>query len=589
MLVLLAVFLFLATWVALRAWFAKGELERAQALVTALRDQVAAGEYEGIVEAYAEVQVHTSAARGFADDPVLRASEHVPLIGPNLRVLRELAVIVDDAMALTEPLVSLAGEWDTAFAPQDGRIPLGTLREAAVDIPAAAEGFVALDERLDGVRTAGTLGQVSAARAQVADLVEKVSAALADAAPIMSRLPAILGGDGPRTYVVMFQNNAELRSLGGAALYFAEVVVDDGAISLSAVVPAGLQNFEAHDIAVGPVQPDFESVYPGSLGRFIANLTLRPSSLGAAQIVAAEWSTTFGKDIDGVISMDGVALQALLGALDPITLSTGDVVGSENVVSLLLNEVYIRYNTGNYVADDVSQGVVFAETLTQTFSRLSSGQFDPVALATSVADAAGARHLSVWFADEGERDAVAKNPLSARDLPESTATEDVIGVYLNDQVGSKLNYYLASTLTTGSAVCTPDGRQTRRLTLSLTSTLPPEAVPGLSPSISGWEYSRLGLNKGDQQLVLFLYLPPGARALSASVGGEQVPLSPRSDSGHPVEVLWVTVPPGGTVEVSADVLMAEPGERVLVTEVTPTATGTALVTAPLDCGTVALP
>ena len=108
MLVLLAVFLFFATWVALRAWSAKGELERSQALVTALRDQVAAGEYEGIVEAYAEAQVHTSAARGFADDPVWRASEHVPLIGPNLRVLRELTVIVDDAMALTEPLALVA-------------------------------------------------------------------------------------------------------------------------------------------------------------------------------------------------------------------------------------------------------------------------------------------------------------------------------------------------------------------------------------------------------------------------------------------------------------------------------------------------
>jgi hypothetical protein len=589
-LVTLVALLSVVGWVGLRAWSAKSELEQAQALLTALADRVAAGDYEGIAETYAEAQVHVSAARLHADDRLWRAAEPVPRIGPNLRAVRELVVVVDDVMALGEPLVALADEWETVVMPQDGRIRLELFREVAEDLPALAAGYAALDERVAGIDTVGTLDRVSAAQAQVADLLSAVSTALGEAAPVVSRLPAILGGDAPRTYVVMFQNNAELRSLGGAALFFAEVVVDDGAISLSSVVPAtGLEYFAAHDPAIGPPQPDFESVYSRSLGRFIANATLRPSSVGAAQIVAAEWATTFGRDIDGVISMDGGALEALLGTLDPITLSTGDVVGPENVVSLLLNEVYVRYNSGDYPADNLSQNAVYAETLTETFDRVSSGQFDPVTLVRSMTEAATARHFSVWFADAGERDAVATNPAGARDLPESTATEDVIGVYLNDQVGSKLNFYLTSTLTTGSAVCTPPGRQIHRVTLSLTNTLPPEAVPDLSPSISGALYTGLGLNKGDQRLALFLYLPPGARALSASVGGEPVTLGPRLDSGHPVEVLWVTVPPGGTVEVSTDVLMAEPGERTLVVEITPTTAGTTLVTEPLDCGAIPLP
>lgn len=589
MLVILAVFLFVATWVGLRAWYVKGELEQAQGLVTALRDQVAAGEYDGLTDAYAEVQGHTSTARGLADDPLWRATEHVPFLGPNLRVMRELATIVDDAMVLAEPLVSLAGAWDTALVPRDGKIPLEPFREAAADFPAVAEGFATLDEQLGSVRTAGTLGQVSAAHAQVADLVGKASSALADAAPIVSRIPEILGGDGPRTYVVMFQNNTEVRSLGGTALYFAEVVVDAGAISPPKVIPAGLGNFEWYASPVGPVESGFEDIFPGRLGTFIPNATIRPSSLGAAQVVAAEWRRTFDKDIDGVISMDSGALEALLSALDPIVLSTGDVVSSDNVVSLLFNEVYLRYNTGNDGADNLSQNAVFSETLTQTFSRVSSGQFDPVTLATSMMDAGTARRFSVWFADAGERDALARSPLGARDLPENTATEDVVGVYLNDEAGSKLNYYLATTLTTGSAVCTPDGRQARRLTLALTSTLAPEAVPGLSPSVAGTRYAMHGLAKGDQRLLIFLYLPPGADLLTASIGGESVPLDVHNDSGHPVQALWLTLPPGGTVEVSADALMAEPGERALVTEVTPTVAGTALATAPLDCGTIALP
>jgi len=589
-LAVLAVVLVVGTWVGTRAWMAKGEIQQAQKLVTTLKDQVASGKYAGLTDQYVEIRRHTAKARSLTDDPLWSMAEHVPLLGPNLAAMRDLSAVVDDAMRVSEPLVRLAGQLNpAALAPKDGKVPLEPFIAAASDVPAAADSFAGLSKRLHAVRTAGTLRQLRDAQAQLSKVVDSAATALAEAVPIVRALPAVLGADGPRIYVVMLLNSAELRSLGGTALSFAEISIDHGAISLTRQVPAGGGNFAYHDKSVIPIPDGFEEIYPGAFGRYIPNATVRPSSVTAAQVVQAEWAATFGEKINGVLSLDGGAFGLLLKALGPITLSTGDVVNADNVVSLLLNGVYVRYDSGDVVADDRNQNAVFGETLALTFARLSSGQFDFVALLTSMQSAADGQRLSLWFADETEQAAMAKTSLGAQDLVPSTPTEDGVGVYLNDQVGSKLNYYLGTTLTTDSAVCTPDGRQVHRLTLAMTNRLPPEAVGTLSPSISGLSYRSYGLLKGVQRLRLFFYLPPGATLVSASADGVPVAATNLHDSGHPVQEVMVEVPPGATRAVTVDILMGTPGKRTLVADVTPTVEGTLRQTAPLDCGSVVLP
>lgn len=588
---LLAAFLIAVTWVGARAWIAKGELEDAQGLVDVLKTQISEGTYDGAGDLYVEIRDHTTTARAMVDDPLWSLAERVPFLGANLRVMRQVTEGVDDAITAASPLVDVATTLDpAALAPKDGRIPIEPFVEAAVAISSAGEDFAELAPRVRAIDTGGTLGPLQAAHTKLVELVDSIDTTLTTAGPIVDALPAMLGANGPRTYVVMFLNNAELRSLGGSATTFAQVTVDNGEIQPPLVIPAGGGNMEPHPgLTVIDVPDGFDDIYPLALGRWIANATLRPSGETAAQIVAAEWQRMYGLEIDGVISMDGGALSSLLQAVGPITLPTGDVVSSENVLGLLFNEVYQRYNTGDLLADDAAQGAVYAGTVALTFARLSSGQFDPMVLFSTMLAAGEQHHVSMWFANDAERAALVDTALAARDLPESTPTEDVVGVYLNDQVGSKLNYYLASTMTTGTAACGPDGRQVHRITMTLTSTLPPEAVPGLSPSITGLGYEALGLERGLQRMVVFLYLPPGAEFAGIRVAGVSTPPSGKHDTGRSVQDIWVDVPPGGTTEFSFDVLMPEPNQRALVVDVTPTVQGTVRATEPLECSGVTLP
>lgn len=586
----LVVLVVAAAWVGLRAWSAKGELEQAQGLVADLEDRVADGDYAGAAQVYDEIRQHAATARGLTEGPLWRVAEDVPFAGVNLTAMRGLTAVVDEAMTAGEPLVTVALDLVPALlAPEDGRVPIEPVVRAAADIGTVAERFSELRTQLAEVPTDGTVRQLQDAKITLTEVLDAASTALNDVAPFVRTLPGLLGADGPRTYVVMFLNTAELRSLGGTALSFAEIAVDQGAIDLVAVIPTAGGPFPAHATPIIPVPDGFDSIYPNALGRFVANATLRPSAVTAAEIVVAEWEARFGTTVDGVVSMDAGALRHLLEAVGPIPISTGDVVGSENVVSLLFNEVYKRYDTGDRAVDDALQGVVYGETVAGTFAKLTSGQFEPRTLVDSLYAAADEGHLDVWLTDPAEGDVLATTPFAAQGLVESTETTDVVGVYLNDQVGSKVTYYLGSTVTTGSAVCTPDGRQVHRVTVDLTNGLDPAEAADLAGTIWGGTHPGRGLVRGEQKLVVFVYLPKGATVLSASVYGTPVAVTGQVDSGHPVQVLWVQIRPGETSQLSVDVLMGEPGSQDLAVDVTPTVQGTSWATAPLECGTVTLP
>ena len=578
-------------WVGAHAWVARGELLQAQAGIADLRSQVAALDLAGLQPAYDDVRAHTAAARAHTDDPVWRLLEHVPLLGPNLTLTRELSAGTDDVLQAVEPAVEVAQGLDLAsLGPQGGRLPVEVVERVAAVLPGVASDLGDVRERLHATSESGSIAQLREARTVVVDAVDTATSALDAAAPVVAALPPVLGADAPRVYVVMFLNNAELRPLGGTALSFAEIHVDRGAISLGRVVPAVSPGFRQHDAPVIPAPDGFDQIVPEGFGRYIANATLRPSDVTAAQIVQAEWRNVFGEEIDGVVAVDAGALAGIVGAIGPIPLSTGDVVAGDNLVSLLLNTVYTRYDSGNILADDAAQGAVYAETVAQTFGRLTGGGYDPVVLLQAARTAADQRRLSVWLADPALQAALEPLGMGARDLVvESTGTEDVLGVYLNDRSGSKVSYYLGTDITKGSAVCTPDGRQVHRITLTLANRLPADAVPGLSRSVSGMRYAEFGLKKGELKLGTMFYIPPGATFLSASLNGNPVPITERHDTDRPVLPVDARLSPGDSATLTVDVLMGTPGARTLVTDVTPTADSTLLHDAPLSCSEVALP
>jgi len=576
----------LGAWIAVRALQAKAELEAAQGLFGQLQQQAMSFDAVGADATLQRITVRTDKAVELTSDPVWRAGEMVPFAGANLRAFRQIAALTSDVVDnVATPLIGAVDGLDPAtLTPPSAEIDLSTLLTAAPAIAAAADGVaVALDDA-ESIDTSGAIEQLSAARTRIIDVLRSVSPLLSTLDSMVPLMPSVLGADAPRTYVVMFQNPAESRALGGAALSFAVLSMDAGRIELQSTVSAASKNFRGYAEPVVAAPDGIPDLFAGTYATSIANSTVRPSFTAAAEITSEMWFRQFGYRVDGVVSIDPVALSYILGATDPITLSTGDLLTGDTLVPLLLNEVYQRYDSPDIEANNTAQDAVYAEAVTATFARLSSGVFDPRLMVDAIVKGWNEHRLLYWSADADEQARLVSFGLSG-ELPMSDATTERVGVYFQDNVGSKMNYYLQQTVHLARSTCRADGRENYRVTVDLRNGIDPAAASSLASSIVGtWKHE--GVARGDQRMVVMLYAPPGSTIVSRSVNGAAVSMDALHDTTYPVSKIVVTIPAGAVSTVSFDVVAASPGDRSLDAVVTPMVNPTTVIDEVLDCATV---
>jgi hypothetical protein len=574
-------------WIAARAQQARAELESAQTLVPQLKAEATKLDAAGATRTLSAITSHTKRALALTSDPIWRAAEHVPFAGANLTAVRQLAAVTDSVMTdVAGPLVGVAAKINPAsFAPKDGAIDVKPLTEAIPAVARASAGLKSAVARVAAIDTSGTISQVSAAKAKISRLLASVAPVVGTLNSILPLLPPALGTDAPRTYVLMFQNNAESRALGGTALSFATIKIDKGHIALGATIPAGLTNFSSYPTSVIPLPDGTLQLYEGALGTFIANVTVRPSFTTAAEITQEMWKRQFGYTVDGILSIDPVALGYVLRATGPIALPSGDSLTSASLVPLLLNTVYERYNTANNYADNLAQNEIYSEAVGATFRALTDGKLDAKKLVAALMQGWNEHRILYWSAHKDEETQLADIGLNG-ELPVSDSKTARVGVYFQDNVGSKLNFYLKQSVQLAKATCRADGRQSYRVTVDLTSDLQPSAVKKLSPSIAGnWKAEKL--QPGVQRMIVMLFAPPGSRISGASVNGTPTALESLHDTSYPVGRIVVKVNPGASATLTYDIVAAKPGTKALEALVTPMVNPTPVTTVPLDCATVA--
>src|SRR5262249_44371076 len=149
-----------------------------------------------------------------------------------VRAARELSEIGTD--------LAKAGENVTAAVHPDalelieGRLPLDEVRRVT---PALVSGSAALDRALAKLRDVrGEPYLVSPVRDAIAKVDRELSRAAGEArraAAAAELAPAMFGGHGPRTYLLIVQNNAESRATGGFIGSFGLLTADDGKLHIS--------------------------------------------------------------------------------------------------------------------------------------------------------------------------------------------------------------------------------------------------------------------------------------------------------------------------------------------------------------------
>lgn len=564
-LAVLALLVVAAGWLAFRGYQAGTALLSARDVVADLRGDVSGGDTRQIEARLPQVQTDLATARAATRDPLWRLAERVPWAGPNLEAVRVVSWSLDDVVRDALPAI---GRIDAVLHAQeargtDGRIDLAPLVEAAPDIVAAAASARAAQAAVGAIDTDALVPALAGPVGGLKDGIDQVTGALDAGAQVASLLPPMLGADGPRTYLLVSLNSAELRSAGGIVGAFAVLRADGGAVDLTEQRTTA----ELPGIAtpILPLSDEELRIDTDRLGRWVQNAVMTPDFPRSAELLAARWERDIGTAVDGVIATDPVAVSYLLGATGPVTEPGGVRLDAANVLQVLLRDTYLTYGEDGEAGDRF-----YTDVASTIFRAVGAGQGDSRAVVDALARAGAEGRLRMWSAHAAEQERLAATSAGAAFLTGPFA--DATGVFLNDGTAGKLGYFLSTAVTVEDLRCAgPDPRATVRLDLSYA---PPADVAGFPRYVTGW--SGTALPVGWLATNVTFYAPVGAD-LDAIARDEGVVLGGTAEAtGREVKVVTSWLAPGAHETYRVDVPVRD--GRVAVWT-TPTLTSPGLVTA----------
>lgn len=575
-LALVLLLIFAVAWVGARGFLAKRHLEQSVALVSTLRTQLTDVDTAAARKTAEQLEDHASSARSLTGDPIWGAAQYTPFFGTNLRAVRDVAAVVDDvATGAVRPVAGVVGDLNQdAFTPKNGRIDLQPLVDAQPAVARATKTLSNATVAADAIDTTSTLSPVTSAVNQLRNALGTVSQQAGTANKVVQLAPAMLGHDGDRKYVLLFQNNAELRAGGGIPGAVALLQVKDGAISLGN--QAAGSSFGPYEKTVLPLSADTTSLYGDITGRYMQDVNLTPRFDVTGALAREMWKQKFGQQVDGVLAIDPVTLGYILRATGPVQLPTGDTLTSDNAAKLLLSDVYAKY------PDPTVQDAFFAAAASAVFEKVSTGGFDTKKFITALTDGTKDNRLRLWSADKAEQKEITGTAV-AGDLPTASARTREFGVYLNDGTASKMDYYLDKKVSVGSSVCRKDGRPTSVVEVTLKNTAPADAATSLPRYVTGG--GALGTEPGKIKTLVAVYAPADAIYLGASQDGRGTALQTATDGAHPVAQLRTLLAPGESttfrVAFLGDARFARAGVQV---ESTPGVRQSKAAPLRFDCG-----
>jgi Protein of unknown function (DUF4012) len=519
-------------WVAVGGIGARGHLTAAAGLFGQLQQQIRRGDVTAAQSTLNALRAETSAAREATSGLDWTVGGHLPMVGDDLAAVREVAAVLDDLAADGLPaLLDVAGRMDpSALAPRHGRVDLTKLAEAA---PRTSKGLAAIRRARVATTAISTEGLVDQVRDAVLELTDGLTRAerlvgVADAAARL--LPSMLGAHAPRDYLLLFQNNAEVRATGGMPGAYLVLHADEGQISIvdQGTAAADLRTF---DPPVRTLDSTTLSLYTERPAVFPADVNLSPDFPVAASLAREMYRRRSGRTVDGVVATDPIALSYLLKATGTVQVPKGGPLKADNAVRMLLSEAYAKY------PDPVDQDAYFSRAARAIFKALLNHPGDPQAMLHQMARVAGERRLLVWSADQAEQEQLVGTVLGGR-LPVDGAAAPTVGVFLNDGGGAKLSYYLTQDARLSTGPCNDDGARELTLKLTLGSEAPssglPKYVTGLG--LSGHPYT--------SRTNVMVFSPTGGGLVSATEDGKEVAFGSGVERDRMVGVFTVDLPPG---------------------------------------------
>lgn len=440
----------------------------------------------------------------------------------------------DKAMEALEPnadLLGLKGKSTFVSGSADERLQMAvkTMRaltpkvnEMAVSIDRLHKEIDAIDPNRYPVKIKGTLVREQIVRAK--DVIDNAANLFVNAQPLLVNLPTLLGDPAEKRYLVLFQNDKELRSTGGFITAYAQFRLVKGkailekADDIYALDAAKKKNF--------PAPREILTFHKGVYNLNIRDSNLSPDFKVSMQQFEELYNTTSSKEnIDGIWAVDTHVLVEALKILGPTNVYGREFSAEKDKRCDCPKAVYELedYSTRpvGYVREARKDIIgVLLQSVLQKALGVSPSQYWGKLFQMLITEI-NEKHVLAYFHDPDAQKAAESFNMAGRIM---TATEtatltsyqegkgwDYIHVNNSNMAGAKSNMFVSQNMTKDVTV-NGDGTITTKLTLDYKN-----PYPG---SDCGLESGGLCLNAPLRDWIR-VYVPAGSKLLDSQ--GSQSP------------------------------------------------------------------
>lgn len=241
---------------------------------------------------------------------------------------------------------------------------------------------------------------------KIQERVRKSKEIIGSFSSFLDSAPFVFGFEGSKKYLVLFQNNMELRPAGGFI----------GSYGLLTMINGKIEDFTIHDVydADGQLKGHVEPPYP--IRRFLPSVHwyLRDSNFSPDFTVSASSAAYFlqeetGEKVDGVIGVDIAVLKNILDVIGPVYLPDYRMsVQKDTVYKVVQSETEKGFFPGSNQKKNILKSLYDAMS-----QKIKQGNVSVFALAQSILTSLREKHISIAFLNSSIQNVFTVNKMSS--------------------------------------------------------------------------------------------------------------------------------------------------------------------------------
>lgn len=498
----------------------------------------------------------TSALNSFGNARVLIDKEYkalvyvldlLPIVGTKIKARQELLEAGHYLALGNAYLIKGINE----VVAKNGTDTIEQLRALRAHIRGALPQYDEAVKRLDQIETTSLPAEYQEPFSEFRDLFHGVVSDIKNVSDVISGLELMLGSDGFKRYLIVFQNQYELRATGGFIGSFAILDVQNGKV-LNIDVPGG-GSYDLQGQLGSYIKPPLPLQLINDRWEF-QDANWFPDFKASAEKLSWFYQKSRNTTVDGVIAINASVLERLLRVIGPIKNEQYDLMlDSESAIKNLSYEIESYDNTDGTNTPKAVLSVLL-EQITRVMHDIKPEQL--ITLITELSDALHEREIQTFFTDERVQSLARSYGWTGEIIP--TAQDQDYLMVVNSNIGGGKSDVNMKQLVQHQAVVQSDGSIIGTVIITRTH-------EGTSDQNSLFEQMNSSYVR--------IYVPEGSELLDA--GGFEYP----DESSFRVSPSWYTDDPELASFEQDESIHAGTGTRI-VNEFGKTSFGNWMVTHP---------